>query len=197
MLPGSFFANPNSYSKKNKINLDELYDRKHEKEQLKISIFDKILDRIHNKIKFTSRQKQNEQFLFFVVPEFQLGLPKYDVGECIGYLINELEDNGFNVKYTHPNLLFISWQHYIPAYQREMIKKNTGVQIDGFGNIINKNKKTENKENPNNSLFNLNNNTQENNNKQNNKDNFKSVDTYKPVGIYNQELLKKIQEKIG
>lgn len=194
ILPGSFFANPSSYSTKNKINLDELYDRKQEKERIKISIYEKILDKIHNKIKFTARQKHNEQYLFFVVPEFQLGLPKYDIADCVGYLINELEDNGFNVKYTHPNLLFISWQHYIPSYQREIIKKETGVAIDGFGNVIEKNKKK------NEELNILNFNKDNNKNNKTNKvieENYKNVDNYKPSGIYNLDLLKKIQNKLN
>lgn len=187
MFPGSLYANPNSLNKtQNKINLDELYIRKQEKEQQKLSIFKKILDRIHNKIKFTSRQKHNEQFLFFVVPEFILGLPRYNLDECIGYLINELEDNGFNIKYTHPNLLFISWQHYIPSYYREMIKKETGVVIDGFGNVIQKKKDT-------NTLLITN---EKDKQKKENTQKFKSIESYKPGGIYNTELLKKIQNKI-
>lgn len=193
MLPGSFFANPSSFTKKNKINLDDLYDKKHEKEKLKLSIYEKILDRIHNKIKFTARQKHNEQFLFYQVPEFQLGLPRYDVGDCIAFLINELEDNGFHIKYTHPNLLFISWQHYIPSYKREIIKKETGVQIDGFGNVIEKKNKQKNNDEK---LLNLGNTIM---NKKNNSDDneYKDIDSYKPTGIYNIELMKKIQDKLN
>ena len=57
------------------------------------------------------------------------------------YVINKLTENGFQVKYTHPNLLWISWQHYIPHYERANIKKQYGVSIDGFGNVIKKSDK--------------------------------------------------------
>jgi hypothetical protein len=54
------------------------------------------------------------------------------------YLIEKLQENGFQVKYTHPNLLLISWQHWVPGYVRKELKKKTGVEVDGHGKYINK-----------------------------------------------------------
>ena len=34
-----------------------------------------------------------------------IGAPKYDHTECIPYIVDQLKDNGFVVRYTHPNLL--------------------------------------------------------------------------------------------
>ena len=96
---------------------------------------------VHNKIKLTSRQRNNMKCCWFVIPEFILGLPKYNIELCTQYLMEKLDDNGFIVKYTYPNLLFISWNHYIPDYERMTIKKEQGISIDGFGNIIKKKKK--------------------------------------------------------
>ena len=80
-------------------------------------------------------------FCCFVIPEFLLGTPRYDSGACIAYIIDKLKENGFSIKYTHPNLLFISWAHYIP-YVRSDYKKKTGITVDGFGNLLkSKNKK--------------------------------------------------------
>ena len=45
-----------------KINLDELYDTKKEKDLQKLQVFNRILNRIHTKIKMTSRQKINSNF---------------------------------------------------------------------------------------------------------------------------------------
>ena len=39
-----------------------------------------------------------------------------------GYLIDKLQENKFNVKYIHPNTLFISWIHWVPQYVRTEIK---------------------------------------------------------------------------
>ena len=37
------------------------------------------------------------------------GVPKFDITGCILYIVDSLVNNGFDVKYTHPNLLYISW----------------------------------------------------------------------------------------
>ena len=80
-----------------------------------------------------SRQRNNEQFCTFLVPEVIIGVPKYNNAECIAYLINKLEENGFAIKYTHPHLLFISWKQWIPGFVRTEIKKQTGMVVDGRG----------------------------------------------------------------
>jgi len=105
------------------------------------------------------------------------------------------------VKYTHPNLLFISWAHYYDKAKRMNIKKEYGVNIDGFGNIVNS-KKDNNSKNNNNS-DNLNTlmfmNKKDVNLKLENKTkkDYKQTSTYKPTGnlIYNSGLLKIIQDK--
>ena len=116
-----------------KLNLDELYLKKTTYDST-INTYKKILARVHKKIKTTARMRNNDNFCF-LLPEFILGIPKYDNAACNSYIIEKLKDNGFNVKYTHPNLLFISWNHYIPSYERREIKK-TGLTVDGFGNIL-------------------------------------------------------------
>lgn len=176
-----------------KLNLDELYERTRETSQTKIKTYQKILARIHTRIKAISRQRNNNKFCMFVIPEFILGIPRYDIAECTNYVIEKLIDNGFQIKYTYPNLLFISWQHYIPKYQRSEIKKKTGVAIDGFGNVVSKkNKNNRDDSNPN-SLLLMDKNVKMKDGKKK-PSNFKSTSSYKPTGnlIYNTNLLEKI-----
>ena len=176
-----------------KLNLDELYERTRETSQTKIKTYQKILARIHTRIKAISRQRNNNKFCMFVIPEFILGIPRYDIAECTNYVIEKLTDNGFQLKYTYPNLLFISWQHYIPKYQRSEIKKKTGVAIDGFGNVVSKkNKNNRDDSNPN-SLLLMDKNVKTKDGKKK-PSNFKSTSSYKPTGnlIYNTNLLEKI-----
>ena len=108
-----------------KINLDELYQRKNEVEGNRLKVYQKILHRVHNKIKLTSRQKITEQFCFFIIPEFLVGTPMFDSSTCTAFVIDKLMENGFMVKYTHPNMLFISWQHYIDKKKKVIIQKNS------------------------------------------------------------------------
>ena len=179
-----------------KISLDELYDRKREVEQNKMKIYKTILNRVHTKIKMTARQRHDDQYLFYVVPEFILGVPRYDVATCISYIVTKLEDNGFVTKYTHPNLLFISWKHYIPSYKRAQIKKETGMSIDGFGNkITDKSKKDEPKDV--NSLLLDVKKDQNKGIKKKDETKYKDISQYKPSGIYNQDILNKLKNKFS
>lgn len=178
-----------------KLSLDELYDRKREIEINRMTIYKKILQRVHTKIKTAARQKDNQGFTFFVVPEIIFGIPKYNVDTCISYLIQKLEDNGFNTKYTHPNLIYIYWGHYIPSYKRAQIKKETGQTIDGFGNVVHDKTKKKDDSNDINSMF-LKKPSQPAEDKKDKKT-FKDINTYKPQGIYNLDLFNKIKDKLG
>ena len=116
-----------------KLTIDELYEKKRQYDLNQLSLFNKILNRIHVRIRLTSRQKMDEQFCWFVVPEVIMGVPKYDQGSCIAYMIDRLKENGFNVRYIHPNTLFISWNHFVPSYVRTELKKKTGIVINEYG----------------------------------------------------------------
>tara|TARA_B100000780_G_scaffold220953_1_gene160046 strand:+ start:1692 stop:2294 length:603 start_codon:yes stop_codon:yes gene_type:complete len=119
-----------------KINMDDLYIKKQQQDLNVVSNYNKILGRIHNKIKFTSKQMINNQCIWYIMPEMMIGIPKYNHKDCTVYAIEKLRTNGFVVRYTHPNLLFISWKHWIPSYVRTEVKKQTGKQIDATGNMI-------------------------------------------------------------
>jgi hypothetical protein len=183
--------NNNNFS--DKINLDELYQRKNQVETNRTMIYQKILNRVHVKIKVTSRQKISEQFCFFLIPEFLIGTPRFDCSTCTAYIIDKLIENGFHVKYTHPNMLFISWKHYIDKKQRVLYKKQTGISINGFGEEIkSKNEKQLDPMGINSLVV-----TKKNVNIEKETKNYKLTTSYKPTGnlIYNTSLLKTIQEE--
>jgi len=179
-----------------KLNLDDLYKQKKITQEHKIKIYQKVLARVHSKIKATSRMRNSEKFTFFLLPEFILGVPRYDMAECTSFVMEKLIDNGFMVKYTHPNLLFISWQHYIPNYQRAQIKKKTGVSVDAYGNVITKKNKKQDDGNINNLLLKGSKEEKKGILKKGNDKNYKDISTYKPTGnlIYNTKLIQKIED---
>ena len=141
----SSFLFVNDEESNSKINIDELYEKNQQRDLKQLSIFNKILNRIHKRITFTSKNKSNDKHIFFLVPEFIFGEPLYNKGDCIGYLVTKLEENGFHVKYVHPNALFISWQNWVPSYVRSEIKKKTGVVINEKGEVVSKEEKKEEK----------------------------------------------------
>jgi hypothetical protein len=184
-----------------KINIDDLYERKRQYDLNQLSLYNKLLNRIHVRIKTTSRQKVDEQFCWFIVPEIIIGVPKYDQGSCIAYLIDKLKENGFLVHYYHPNTLLISWKHWVPAYVRTELKKKTGINVDSYGNKINEHEEddTSGKNEPkslNDIMFKLKDNTQVATSKKPQK-NFTPINSYKPQGnlVYDDEILTILEDK--
>jgi hypothetical protein len=106
-----------------------------------------------------------------------IGVPSYDHGACVAYCIDQLRENGFLIKYTHPNLLLIVWQHWVPSYVRHEIKKHTGVEVDGNGNKVKEKEKEKEYRRE--------------------KETFKDINSYKPSRsmIYNEKLLQNIEKK--
>lgn len=186
-----------------KISIDELYEKKRQHDLGKLALFNKLLNRIHIRIKTTSRQKLGENFCWFVVPEIIIGVPKYDQGACIAYLMDKLTVNGFQVRYVDPNALFISWMHFVPSYVRTELKKKTGIIVNEYGEQITGDNEDEkdstrnnnNNINPNDIMFK----SQQTGTTKQPKKNYTPINSYKPSGnlVYDDELLNKIDSKFN
>ena len=55
----------------------------------------------------------------FDVPEWQPGCPRFDVKDCILYIVWHLRHSGFSVLYVSPNRLLISWKEQSIRYYQE------------------------------------------------------------------------------
>ena len=192
-----------------KINIDELYEKKQQSDMNKMVLFNKILNRIHTRIRLTSRQHPTDMCCWYVIPEIIIGVPKYDQAGCIAYVLDKLKSNGFLVKYVHPNTIFITWKHFVPSYVRSELKKKTGIVVDEYGNRVSDKKgaieydvdEMEEPDNPNDLMFNIKSNRGDNQdtagtNSKNSK-RFTPIQSYKPSGslVYNKEYLDKVEEK--
>jgi hypothetical protein len=180
-----------------KINIDDLYNNKQKRDMKQVSIFNKILNRIHNRITLTGRSRKNDQHIWFTVPEYIFGEPVYDKAECIAYLIAKLEENRFHIRYLHPNTLFVSWSNWIPSYVRNEYKKRTGISVDDQGQVIKR--KDDSNEivddgNPDSKL--LNNGSAKTGG--NGQKDYTSTKQYKPTGnlVYNPDMFERIEKKI-
>jgi hypothetical protein len=181
-----------------KINIDDLYEKKHQQDLNKLELFKKILNRIHVRIKTTARQNIDEKFCWFVVPEVIIGIPKYDQAACIAYIMDTLQTNGFQVRYFHPNTIFISWNHWVPSYVRTEIKKKTGIVINEYGEKIRDENEKEQAEND--LEINTTSNAYNNDIQQlKNSKKYTPINSYKPSGklVYSEDLLNKIENKIN
>jgi hypothetical protein len=171
-----------------KINIDELYEKKRQVDLNKLELFKKILNRIHVRIRTTAKQNVHEKFCWFVVPEVIIGVPKYDQAGCIAYLMDTLQTNGFQVRYFHPNTIFISWNHWVPSYVRNEIKKKTGIVVNEYGEKVEEElEEIEDLNMP-----------QSNQMEQiKNSKKYTPINSYKPSGklVYSDDLLNKLEDK--
>lgn len=176
-----------------KINIDELYEKKRQLDVSKLELFKKILNRIHVRIKTTAKHSIHDKFCWFVVPEVIIGIPKYDQAACIAYVMDTLQTNGFQVRYFHPNTIFISWHHWVPSYVRTEIKKKTGIVINEYGEKI----KDENEKDEDDDLEEQNMKNTDIQQIKNSKK-YTPINSYKPSGklVYSEDLLNKIENKI-
>ena len=66
--------------------MDELFKREQKSYTQREKIYSRILNRAHSQIKITSRQRDGGKFTFFLIPEFLVGTPTYDVAACTAYI---------------------------------------------------------------------------------------------------------------
>lgn len=90
------------------INIEELHRTREKKIKEKVGAFKEVLRLCHLQIKKTARDT-NECYCSYIIPPIIFGYPLYDINSCTLYVVEKLVENGFNVVYTHPNLLLISW----------------------------------------------------------------------------------------
>ena len=183
------------YNEYTMVNIDSLHREQQEKLERKKAIFVKILQDCHNKIKLTAKNSKSATECFYPVPKYKFGVPLYDMRGCILFLTKSLVNNGFDVWYTHPNLLLISWkgktnQNTItyPVQPPSITFNNqpqTLTQTQPQQQPINTSPLTEFKS------INLNTDNSNNNN-------FKSIDSYKPTNklVYDTKTISNIDTKL-
>lgn len=199
----SCFLYVNDDESTGKVNIDDLYENKKNRDIKQLSIFNKLLNRIHNRIRITGRNKRGDRHIWFTVPEYIFGEPIYDKGDCIAYLVHKLHDNGFLVKYIHPNTLFVSWNNWVPQYVRSEFKKKTGKLMNEKGEITDPRKDLDDEDQGNDQEKDLNYGIfnhgaaqpppQKKDQKQ-----YTPIDKYKPTGrfVYNPDILESIDKKV-
>ena len=108
-----------------KLQPQHLFEKREKRDKAKLRAYNQLLEQIQHRIYTTSQFPGNPSYLVYSVPPFILGLPSMDMKDCIVYLVYQLRTNGFEVRFTYPNLLYISWDSYEKEY---FMKKNPIVQ---------------------------------------------------------------------
>ena len=108
-----------------KLEPKHLFEKRMRRDNARLKAYNQLLEQIHHRIYTTSQLPGNPNYLMYTVPPFILGLPYIDLEDCIVYLVHMLRTNGFEVRFTYPNLLYISWKHYERDY---LMSQNPIVQ---------------------------------------------------------------------
>lgn len=98
------------------LNPSDLYDKRRAKDAARLRAYNKILEQIYNRVRTISKLPNSQCNLLYTIPPFILGLPKIDLEDCVVYLVYQLRHASYEVRYTPPNMLYISWLHHEKSY---------------------------------------------------------------------------------
>lgn len=101
------------------LNPAELYDKRRAKDSGRLRAYNRLLEAIFHRIRTISRLPQSTAYLVYTVPPFVFGLPRLDLEDVTTYLIFQLRHAGYEVRFTYPNMLYISWAHHEHTYLTE------------------------------------------------------------------------------
>ena len=99
-----------------RLNPKDLFEKRIRRDHARLRSYNQLLNQINQRIYTTSQMSGNANFITYTVPPVIFGLPKLDLQDCIIYLVWMLRQNGYEVRYTYPNLLYISWKHHEKEY---------------------------------------------------------------------------------
>jgi hypothetical protein len=92
-----------------------LFTERASRDKARLRAYNQLLEQIYNRIQ-TSAKVVGNTWIIYTVPPFVFGLPKIDLEDCVVYLVFQLRQVGYEVRYTYPNLLYISWKHHERNY---------------------------------------------------------------------------------
>jgi len=98
------------------LQVSELYTRRQSKDAARLRAYNKILESIYHRIRVQSQMPNSPCSLLYTIPPFILGLPRIDLEDCVVYLVFQLRQAGFEIRYSYPNLISISWIHHERSY---------------------------------------------------------------------------------
>ena len=99
-----------------RLEVKQLYDQRKRRDHARLRSYNTLLEQIYHRVYSSSQLPGTTASILYSVPPFILGLPKMDMEDCIVYIVFQLRTSGFEVKFTWPNLLYISWAHHEASY---------------------------------------------------------------------------------
>jgi len=89
------------------VKANDLIKEQQKRELIKMETFKKVYKNVEKKIILASAG--NFYYVWYEIPEFILGLPTYNLKECIDYIKERLGKDEFEYDFYNPNILLIKW----------------------------------------------------------------------------------------
>lgn len=98
------------------VHVNSINRRVRERTKKSMNIYEDMLKKCFHRVKVAV--DLGEKSCFYILPEFILGKPTYDMKECLKYIYDNIIKYGYYVKFLPPNIFFISWiQAYNSTYR--------------------------------------------------------------------------------
>jgi len=168
------------------LNINKLRNEVEERENKKYKIFETILEMCYQKI-LNINKKNNDYNCTFIVPNVVFGLPLYNVGDCVIFIMDKLVEKGFEIYFAAPTTIHISWKPKEDLNNNYYLNNSNNNQIEYYNTLNQQNQMIIKYNGSNNSNYNYNNNNDNTNNIQNKKKNQKNIQ-YKSINDYKESL---------
>ena len=170
------------------LNINKLRNEVEERENKKYKIFETILEMCYQKI-LNINKKNNDYNCTFIVPNVVFGLPLYNVGDCVIFIMDKLVEKGFEIYFAAPTTIHISWKPKEEIKNNYYLNTPNNNQLEYYNTLNQQNQMIIKYNGSNNSNYNDDNNKYNNDNYnfQNKKKNQKNIQ-YKPINEYKEVL---------
>ena len=170
------------------LNINKLRNEVEERENKKYKIFETILEMCYQKI-LNINKKNNDYNCTFIVPNVVFGLPLYNVGDCVIFIMDKLVEKGFEIYFAAPTTIHISWKPKEEIKNNYYLNTPNNNQLEYYNTLNQQNQMIIKYNGSNNSNYNDDNNKYNNDNYnfQNKKKNQKNIQ-YKQINEYKEVL---------
>lgn len=99
-----------------RLDPSQLYEKRRTADIYRLKTYNKILDQIYHRILVNSKLPNSPCYILYNVPQVLIGTPRINLEDAITYLVYQLRHATYEVRFTYPSLLYISWRHHEKSY---------------------------------------------------------------------------------
>lgn len=89
------------------ISVNDINNIQSKKSEKRLKLYKKLSEKCFLRIK--NAVLKEETYCYFVVKQYYIGYPLYNMSEFIIYTIDVLKNKGFHAFHIKPNIIYISW----------------------------------------------------------------------------------------